>query len=111
MSTCDSLGTLFERFIRERQYIANLSPRTIRYSRSCFDSLRAHTASTETRLESMNPADLSSEILEDYVIGLSKSGVKPVSIDSYVRGLNCFLSWLHQKGHTTQRLRIPRPSV
>jgi integrase/recombinase XerD len=32
-----------------------------------------------------------------------------VSIDSYVRGLNCFLSWLERKGHITKSLRIPRP--
>jgi integrase/recombinase XerD len=57
----------------------------------------------------MNPEHVSSEVLQDYVIALVKSGVKPVSIDSYIRGLNCFLSWLQRNGHMTQHLRIPRP--
>lgn len=108
MST-DNVGTLFEKFIRERQYIANLSPRTLRYSRSCFDSFRVHIASTGVKLESMNPVDLSNDTLKDYVIALSQSGVKPVTVDSYIRGLNCFLFWVHRNGHISQRLRIPRP--
>ena len=106
----NTLGTVFEKFMRERQYINNLSPRTIQYSRACFDSLRVHTASTTgVEIESVNPVDLTNEVLQDYVIALVKSGVKPTSIDSYIRGLNCFLAWLKRGGHITQRLRIPRP--
>jgi integrase/recombinase XerD len=105
----NNVGTLFEKFIRERQYINNLSPRTIRYSQSCFDSFRVHIAPAGIHVESMDPDDLSNEVLQDYVIGLAKSGVKPISIDSYIRGLNCFLSWLERGGHITQRLRLPRP--
>ena len=99
----NNLVTLFEQFIRERVYIANLSPRTIRYSRSCFDSLRQHAPDIESL------AEITKDVLMNYVAALRQSGVKPISIDSYVRGLNCFFSWLERNGFTDRQLCLPRP--
>lgn len=108
----DNLEGLFRKFIRERKYIQNLSPRTLSYSQACFDSLRAQIKKVHgVEVGNLNPVDLTGEMFETYVIALSEAGVKPVSIDSYIRGLNCFLSWLERNSHLPGRLRITRPRV
>jgi integrase/recombinase XerD len=105
--SANNLDNLFTRFIRERQYINNLSPRTIRYHRACFASFNQHTA----ELGITTPSDITNEVLLEFIVSLKgkASGIKPVSVDSYIRGLNCFFGWLHRGGFAISPLRIPRP--
>jgi integrase/recombinase XerD len=47
----------------------------------------------------------------DFVIALRQSGVKPVSCNTYIRGVNCFLSWLHASGLLEPKLAIKQLRV
>jgi integrase/recombinase XerD len=40
------------------------------------------------------------------VVHLRDRGVKPVSCNCYLRGLNAFCRWLHQEGHLPQPVRL-----
>ena len=45
-------------------------------------------------------------MLDEYVIAVRESRIRVVSVNTYISGLNCFLSWLHEKDHTPARLTI-----
>lgn len=34
-------------------------------------------------------------------------GVKPVSVNTYIKALNAFCEWLHDEGHHAERLQLP----
>lgn len=53
------------------------------------------------------PATLVAD-LKARVIALSKRGVKAISINSWARVVNAYLHWLHEEGHLTKRLSLPR---
>ena len=50
-------------------------------------------------------ADLSKALLQEFVVRLRERGVAPVSCNTYVKGVNSFLAWLHSEGH------LPAPLV
>ncbi len=45
--------------------------------------------------------------LQEFVVHLRERGVKPVSCNCYLRGLNAFCRWLHTEGHASQPVRLP----
>ena len=64
------LSELFEQFVKERKYLKNVTPKTVRYYHNCWDSYR--------RLVSVEMPDaLSRELLPHYVVKLRESGAHP----------------------------------
>ena len=53
----------------------------------------------------VDAADLSKPVLQEFVVRLRERGLAPVSCNTYVKGVNSFLAWLHAEGH------IPVPLV
>jgi integrase/recombinase XerD len=37
---------------------------------------------------------------------LTESGISPATVNSYIRGLNSFLSWLYENEHTPEHLKV-----
>jgi integrase/recombinase XerD len=74
----------FSRFIRERQFIANVSPRTLEWYQCAFKWLP-----TETPTQSD---------LTDTVIRMREKGLKPTGVNSLCRVLNAYCHWLHAGG-------------
>lgn len=99
------LPGLHERFIRESKFIRNASPRTLRFLTQSWNSF--------ARVMDLSPeVELSPGGLKDYVINLRSAGtLKPVSVNTYIRGVNCFLTWLHVEGYSEVRLKIIRLRV
>ncbi|HZT60457.1 MAG TPA: hypothetical protein VFA21_17770 [Pyrinomonadaceae bacterium] len=71
---------LYEQFMRENQFLAGFSPRTIKLFRWVFNRWNAHMG--EVMPDKQN--------VKDWVIRLNKSGVKPMTINSYARAFNSF---------------------
>jgi site-specific recombinase XerD len=44
-------------------------------------------------------------VLQEFVVRLRERGLAPVSCNTYVKGVNSFLAWLHAEGH------LPAPLV
>ena len=71
---------MFEQFIRERQFLHNVSPRTIEWYRESFKWLN---------VPDPNKADLKS-----FVIRMREKGLKPSSCNNRIRAVNAYLEWL-----------------
>jgi integrase/recombinase XerD len=78
----------FERFIRERQYLSNVSPTTVRWYRY---SLRWLPSESPTQDE-----------LKAVVIRMRERGVKASGCNSYLRAINAYLKW------SGSPLRVPK---
>jgi integrase/recombinase XerD len=73
------MDATFERFIRERQYITNVSPRTVELYRRCL-----------VWLPSPNPQQPE---LKELVIKLRERGLTPAGANIVIRTCNAFLHW------------------
>lgn len=78
---------MWERFVQERVYLKGISPSTIRYYKN------VHSA-FQTILPDPTQAGLLGRIIE-----LRERGVKPVSINTWLRGLKAYLLWRKEQGH------------
>jgi integrase/recombinase XerD len=86
-------AALAEQFLREGAILRDWSPRTI----------ATHRASLATF-----PLDqpLTKATLNTWVAALRERGITAGGVNLRARSLNSFLSWLHQEGHTAERLRV-----
>jgi integrase/recombinase XerD len=70
----------FQQFIRERQYLHNVSPATVSW----------HTHNLKW-LPSESPTD---EELKQVVIRMREKGLRPTGCNSAIRSINAYLKWL-----------------
>ena len=70
----------FSQFIRERQYLQNVSPATVEWYKDSFEWLRTE-----------NPTE---EGLKDVVIRMREKGLKPTGCNSAIRAINAYLKWI-----------------
>lgn len=85
---------LFDRFLQERVYLKGVSPETLRYYRwvrRAFESILA------------NPTKAG---MMDGIQKLLASGVSPTSVNTYLRGLNAYIRWLHEEGYLKDLFRV-----
>ena len=82
----------FERFIQERTYLKNVSPRTIDWYRESFRWLN-------------NPEPAQSD-LTDLVIRMRQRGLKATSCNNRIRAVNAYLKWKGSELHL-QKLKEP----
>ncbi|MDQ3180626.1 MAG: tyrosine-type recombinase/integrase, partial [Acidobacteriota bacterium] len=93
----ERMTNLFEQFLKERIYIKNVSKNTIIFYRSSFKAYQKilGDATLPTKTD-----------LNNFVIGMRAKGISPVSCNTYIRGINSFLTWLYENEHTKERLKI-----
>lgn len=84
-----TIETLFEQFIREKRYLANLSERTLHSYGQVFDRWMRFIG-TEIPTE---------ENLPNFIMGMREAGLTITTCNISIRSFNSFLSWLFQKGH------------
>lgn len=82
------MNTGFEQFIRERQYLHNVSPRTIQWYNEAFKWL-----------QSPNPDETA---LKACVVRMREKGLKARSCNSYICAINSYLNW------TGSALKVPK---
>ena len=91
------LEKLFADFLREKEYSDNLSPRTIKYQGWVFNRWRDLVGQFPDKSN-----------VKEFVIKLNESGISPFTVNSYIRGFNSFLTWLHENEHTAEHLKIKK---
>jgi len=69
----------FEQFIRERQYLSNVSPATLEWYRHSFKWLRAESPTQQE--------------LKDAVVRMREKGLKATGCNSAIRAINAYLHW------------------
>jgi site-specific recombinase XerD len=104
-----SLNDLFERFIKERIYEKNVTPKTERAHRQAWISFTKHCGH-------VTEADqLGKSVIFDYLEALHKTGIRPTSMNCYARSLNAFFKWLNEERYVNaeagRELRIKKLAV
>lgn len=87
---------LFEQFIKEKRFLSNLSPSTIRSYKLAFQWF-----------QKLN-TELNKESLKDFVIGLRESGMNSGGCNVKIRSINSFLTWCFENDHNPENLRIKK---
>jgi integrase/recombinase XerD len=82
----ESMEPRFEQFIRERQYLANVTPSTIEWYRNGLKWLATATPSQDD--------------LKDAVIRMRAKGLKPTGCNSVIQALNSYAHWNHAGSDT-----------
>jgi site-specific recombinase XerD len=85
----------YDQFLREKEYLVGVSPRTIKYYGWLFNSWDRHVKEFP---DSVN--------IKDWVIKLVESGISAFTINSYIWGFNAFLTWLFENEHSKGHLKI-----
>lgn len=89
------MDNLFEQFINERRYLRNLAETTLSGYREQFGVFKSLGAFE----------DLSKTSLQKAVLALRERGTSIGAINAYLRGVNCFLNWLHSE-HNFEKLSL-----
>ena len=84
------IDALFSQFIREKQSLSNVSPRTVKAFKDC---QRAYYRTVGDELPDK-------QNIKEYVIKLQESGIAITTVNFYIRTLNSFLSWLFENEMT-----------
>jgi hypothetical protein len=89
---------LFEQFLAERQYLKNVTPKTLAWYVTSFQSYQKAQPATAL------PSKAS---LHAWVIALRERGLRPVSCNTYIKALNAF--WLRRSETRPVRRSESRP--
>ena len=89
---------LYRQFIREKQYLCNISPRTV-------DAYRWAWKAFEPALVGRS-CIVKSDILQR-IEELRAQGLSVVSVNTYLRSVNAFCHWMFSEGHAQSHLKIP----
>jgi site-specific recombinase XerD len=92
-----NLESLFAQFVKERQFIGNVTEKTVIWYRQ---SWRAFTRTVGTTEE------INKRLLVEFITKLREQGLSVVSCNVYARAINSFLSWLHENEHTAEHFKI-----
>jgi integrase/recombinase XerD len=96
-----STEQLVEQFIRERRYLKNITLKTEIYYRNSWDAYKRYTGSTE----------LSKAQLTEWVVKMREKGIKPVTCNTWISGINAFCNWLYENSHLPERLKLSKLKV
>lgn len=89
---------MFEQFIKELQYLKNLSPLTIKSYRQAYGRYCKFSGEND-----ILPTKAS---LNQFVIKMREAGLKPTSCNISIRAINSYLGWLYENEFVKERLRI-----
>lgn len=99
------LKPLFDRFIMEKTYMENRTPKTLSFYKDCYKAFVKEVG--EERMPTK-------EILNDFVVAVMKKGLSVGCFNTYVTGFNVFLNWLHRNGYVGEKLKLKtmkRPKI
>jgi integrase/recombinase XerD len=99
------LNSYFDQFLRERVYLHNITPKTREFYETAWKAfLRSHATAPP------RPPDapvLTRADVQHFVVHLRERGVKPVTCNCWLRGVNAFGRWLHVEGKIPEPVRVP----
>lgn len=96
-----TLEELYAKFVTERIYLKNITDATAQIYRSTWKL-------TEKHITVETPEGLTKEVLNDLIIAFRRSGQSARSVNTYITGLNAFLTWLHEEEHTPTHFKIKK---
>ena len=98
------LDKLFEDYVNHGIYLRGWDSKTTAIYRRAFENFREGLIGIPLEHES----ELSKTHLETWVVWMRKQERAPAYINIHLRAFNAFCHWLHEEGHTKQRLKLRR---
>ena len=92
---------LFDAFLKEKQFLCGASPATVRIYSKSWSAYKRYAGCV---------CELTDDRLKSFTLHASQD-IKPGSVNAYARGVDSFLTWLHENGHVATRMRVPLTSV
>src|SRR5262249_31750572 len=93
------LNDLFELFMKERTFIRNASPLSIKSNK--------HTWLRWTKcMGNRSLGELNRSLLVEFVFKLRELPIAPTTCNITIREINSFLSWLHENDYTKDHLKM-----
>ena len=83
-------------FLEQGRYLRGWSPTTLRSYHQCLTTLTI----------TLNGTSVSKSSLQDFVVAMRQKGLTPGGCNVRIRTVNSYLTWLHEEGHTPERLRV-----
>lgn len=102
MATLDSL---FDEFLRERTYLKNVSQKTRVWYESAWKAFLA-TQPPDLAQKEAQAAALTRSHLTTFVVALRDRGLRPVTVNTWLRALNAYCRWLQERGVLTERVAL-----
>ena len=98
---CNPLASadLFKQFLNERRYLKNVTGDTIEWYHTAWKAFQ--------RTLNKTAPPITKTSLQGFVVAMRQRGVKPISVNTYIKALNAFCRWLHEEGHHRERLQLP----
>jgi integrase/recombinase XerD len=93
------MDTLFAQFCKEKEYLQGCSPRTVKFYKFCYMSWKKLSSREEQNSPHRDTERPTKQAAQAYVISLRESGISIFTINSYIRGLNSFFTWLAENDH------------
>lgn len=90
---------LIEQFVKEKQYLKNVTEKTVRFYHNSLNALIR-------TIGIIRPSELNKALLNECIIKWRESGLSAISCNTYISGINSFLTWLHENRYTTEHLRM-----
>ena len=87
------LDQLFQDYLKEKKYVQNVSPATIRFYSQAFKFFRKYTGIER-------PDQLTKQTLDAFLVTLREAGKTSENVNCIVKGFNPFLSWLSENDYT-----------
>lgn len=87
------MDKLFEQFLREKNYLANLQPRTLDIYQQTFNRYFRNMGKSKSSVQ-------------ECVIQMKERGLADTTINIAIRNINSFLTWLYENEHTTEHLKL-----
>lgn len=98
------MDEVFERFIRERIYEKNITPKTEKAHRQAWTSFKK--ACPIGKVEELNKCKII-----DWLASLHDKPIRATSVNCYGRSLNAFFKWLHENGYIEEKLKIKKQAT
>lgn len=70
------ISVLFEQFVKEKTFLLNVTPKTLRWYRQSWNAITRNVGTPET---------LDRFVLNEFVIKLKESGISATSVNAYIR--------------------------
>lgn len=89
------LTTLFEQFLKEKQYLRGISPLTVKSYKQALD-----------RLLKSGATEVSKASLNQFVVYMRELGLATTTCNISIRSINAFCTWLYENNHIPENLKL-----
>jgi integrase/recombinase XerD len=95
----DFMQELVEQFVKEKRFLKNVTSKTVRFY---YQSLKTFNHAARC----LTPSELNKTVLNECVVKMRESGLSPISCNTYISGINSFLTWLYENEYTKEHFKI-----